>query len=119
MSRIPNTALPKKFLHIRELTFILPDDFDGTLQDAMTLFLEYRSAHRKDAKFVDPNGLISPLQCLLTSNREDRVCGDEAIYQLKEVDGNPEYVLMDATNPYYAEKNAKRQKELQTKNNKK
>lgn len=36
-----HTELPKKLLHVEDLTFVLPDDFEGGLEDAFHLLLDY------------------------------------------------------------------------------
>lgn len=78
-------TLPKKLLMIKDCTFILPDDFSGTIEDAFTEFLEYRSKHLKDANYIDDGNLFSTFDVLLHSGREPKVCGQYAIYEL--IDG--------------------------------
>ena len=89
-------GLPKKILRIHELTFILPDDFAGTVENAMDLLLTYRKDHLKDARYSDPNNVMSTMELLVTSDRDEKVCGDGAVYELI----NGKYHLIDATNPY-------------------
>lgn len=74
--------MPKKFLRIKEITFILPDDFDGTIEDALNLFTEYRLAHRSGARYKDPDDLLSTFDSIISSKLDERVCGEEAIYEL-------------------------------------
>lgn len=35
------TGIPHKYIEIEDLVFALPDDFEGTCQDALKLLLEY------------------------------------------------------------------------------
>ena len=78
-------ALPKKLLMIKDCTYILPDDFNGTIEDAFDHFLRYRASHLKDAQYIDDSNLFSTFDVLLHSGDEPRVCGQYAIYEL--VDG--------------------------------
>lgn len=103
-------TLPKKILRIRDLTFILPEDFDGTVEEAFTLFLEYRSRNRNNAQYSDPNGLFSSLQYLISDiGAGQRACGDGAVYVLRD----NHYVLHDATNPYREEMRDKQRKKAE------
>ena len=70
---------------IKDCTFILPDNFEGTLEDAFNKFLEYRSANLKNAQYVDDGNLFSTFDVLLHSGENPRVCGQYAIYEL--IDG--------------------------------
>lgn len=107
--------LPKKFLRIHELTFALPDDFEGTVEDAMDLLLEYRTQHRNhrdNAEYMDPLGIFTTMECLIHASNGGRLCADEAIYELN----GDAYCLYDASNPLRAahhnlDKNTEDQKE--------
>ena len=100
-------TLPKKILRIRDLTFILPEDFEGTVEEAFTLLLEYRIHHRDNARYGDPNGLLSSLQYLASdSGKGQRVCGDGSLYALED----NRYVMIDATNPYLEAKRDRERK---------
>ena len=44
------TTLPKKILHIEDLIFILPDDFDGDLQSGLRLLADYLDMEFKKGK---------------------------------------------------------------------
>ena len=83
--------LPKKILMIKDCTFILPDDFDGTLEDAFSKFLEYRSSNLDNAKYIDDSNIFSTFDVLLHSGSEPKACGQYGIYEL--VDGR--YKLAD------------------------
>lgn len=89
--------LPKKILRIKELTYILPDDFDGTFDDAINFFLEYRDANKSDAKFIDPIEKFSTIEVLLLSRIKNDVkaCGQYGIFEL--VDGS--YKIVEGTSP--------------------
>jgi len=93
-------TVPKKFLRIHELTFILPDDFNGTVEDAMDLMLEYRTTHKYNAEYVDPHGLFSTMSCLVNAP-DAKFCADETIFELK----NGTYHIMDSSNPALVAKN--------------
>lgn len=70
---------------IKDCTFILPDDFEGSLEDAFSQFLNYRTDHLKNAKHVDDSNIFSTFDILLHSRQQSKVCGQYAIYEL--VDG--------------------------------
>ena len=78
-------TLPKKILIIKDCTFILPDDFHGSAEEAFEDFLKYRAAHIEDASYYDDSNLFSTFDILLHSGAKPRVCGQYAIYEL--VDG--------------------------------
>ena len=82
-------SLPKKILVIRDCTFILPDDFEGTTEDAFAAFLKYHKKHASEGKFGDSFGLFSSFNMLLYGEGNPRVCGEYAM--LKLVDGK--YVI--------------------------
>lgn len=85
-------SLPKKILMIKDCTFILPDDFDGSTSEAFTKFLEYHQKHLKDAIAVDDANIFSTFDILLHSDSASKVCGQYGIYEL--IDGR--YQIVDA-----------------------
>lgn len=96
MSENNNSSLPEKILIIKDCTFILPPNFDGTVEDAFDEFLKYREKKLNDAVYCDEAGLMSTFNILLHSRHDAaRVCGEYAIYELK----NGKYRLAGATNP--------------------
>ena len=85
--------LPKKILMIKDLTFILPDDFHGSVEDAFTELLKYRDGHLQNATYNDPLGLFSSFNLLVHSDSGARVCGHYGLYEYK----NHQYQLIDGT----------------------
>lgn len=93
-----HNEIPRKILHIRDLTFILPDDFEGTIDDAMAEFLKYRRGIREhDVHYIDDGGIFSTAGLLLNSGKTDtvRVCGEYGLFEFR--DGA--YVLLDGSVP--------------------
>ncbi len=88
-----NRELPKKILVIRDCTFILPEDFSGTLEDAFTEFLKYRINLQNKPKIVDEHGLFSAFNVLLHYGTNECVCGEYALYELID----DKYKLIDGT----------------------
>ena len=88
--------LPKKILLIKECTFFLPDNFNGSVEEAFTEFLKYREANLDAAKFADPQGLFSTFNILMHSKDDVKVCGEYGLYELTE-NG---YTLVDGTRPF-------------------
>ena len=82
--------LPKKILTIRDCTFILPDDFEGTLNEAFAEFLKYQQENHTNAKYYDDSSLLSTFSVLM-QNENIRVCGEYSILELR--DGK--YVITD------------------------
>ena len=74
--------MPKKILIIKDCTFILPDNFDGNLEDAFREFLKYEAENVSKARFYDENSLFSTLDILLHERKNARVCGQYTIYEL-------------------------------------
>jgi hypothetical protein len=85
--------LPKKILIIKDCTFILPDDFDGSIEKAFSEFLQYRANAEKEPRIVDEYGLLSTFNILLHSNDNERMCGEYVLYELV----NGKYRLVDGT----------------------
>lgn len=84
-------SLPKKILMIKDCTFILPDNFNGSVEDAFKSFLEYRATHISDARFIDDSNIFSSFDILLHSSNKPKVCGQCGIYELV----NGKYQLAD------------------------
>lgn len=79
---------------IKDCTFILPEDFNGSLEDAFTEFLKYRTSHLDGASRVDDSNIFSTFDILMHSNKDAKVCGQYAIYEL--VDGS--YHILNSEN---------------------
>lgn len=88
MSQINHSEIgPKKVLQIKDAVFILPDDFNGNIQDAMNLFLEYSMSASKDHhEFkTDPNRIFTPLGILtINPNTNIKCCMEASLYELKD-----------------------------------
>lgn len=86
---------PKKVLQIYDAAFALPDDFNGTIQDAMKLFLEYHEkvvAENKKEKIVDKSRLFTPLGIISVGEGDIKCCIEARIYELDE---NGTYVVVN------------------------
>ena len=78
---------PKKVLHIYDAVFVLPDDFSGSIQDAMKLFLEYQNKASEEnipESKLDPNRLFTPLGILTISPDKIKCCMEAKLYELKD-----------------------------------
>lgn len=75
--------MPQKILRVRDSTFVLPDDFNGSYKDAIGLFLRYLETTEDAARHVDEYGLYSPLG-VLTTYPELKACVDGAIFVLED-----------------------------------
>lgn len=78
---------PKKILHINEVAFALPDDFNGTIRDAMKLFLEYHnktiSENTPEIK-TDYSRLFTPMGILSITKDKMKCCVEAKIYELND-----------------------------------
>ena len=72
-------ALPKKILVIKDCTFILPDDFEGSVDDAFDELLKYRRDNLKNGRYLDDNSLLH-------GKDREKCCGHYALYEL--IDGS-------------------------------
>lgn len=82
--------LPKKVLKITDLTFILPDNFEGDFEDAVLEFLVYRNNHLK-ARIPDNIEKYSSTEILLANGDAYLACG---AYALLKLDDNGKYIPM-------------------------
>lgn len=83
--------LPKNILKVKDLTFILPDDFNGDLEDALIAFITYRKSHVHTAEYtVDPVSLE-----ILFTTADARVSGEYGIFTLE--DGK--YIMINGSRP--------------------
>lgn len=92
---------PKKVLHIYDSAFALPDDFNGSIQDAMKLFLEYHEKmlkQHKEGVQIDQSRLFTPMGVLAVAHENNdnlKCCVEARIYELNEfgryVDVTPKY----------------------------
>ena len=83
----PDHDSPKKVLHINDAVFVLPDEFKGTIQDAMKLFLEYQNKvceEKLPESKIDPNRLFTPLGILTISPNKLQCCMEAKLYKLKD-----------------------------------
>lgn len=76
-----DSRLPSKVLRIHEITFALPDDFDGTASDAFDAFIAYRNEHKDDAILLDNRANLTSVE-LLAKHPNVRVCGDIILFEL-------------------------------------
>ena len=93
--------LPEKILVIKDCTFILPEDFDGNIEDAFEEFLKYREKHLVDGRNIDPQNFFSTFDLLLRA-RNQRVCGQYTLYELRDgkyfpIDGTGTPVSLEDT----------------------
>lgn len=87
-------ALPKKILLIKDLTFILPDDFNGSLSDAFNEFIRYRKEYEKNAKLIQSDNQSNSYETLISSKVNEKVCGQYGLFELTD-DGT--YKILDST----------------------
>lgn len=86
--------LPKNVLYVKDFSFILPDDFEGTLEDAFMLFLEYRKEKYQTRNIIDPKNEFNSLEVIFQTPDEKRVCGLYGIFHLSDEE---KYELVEGT----------------------
>ncbi len=84
-------ALPKKLLIIKDLTFILPDDFNGTLSEAFIEFVKYRKNYEDTAKLISEANPENSYEILITAKDKEKVCGQYGLFELAD-DGTYKYI---------------------------
>lgn len=89
-------VLPKKILRIKDLTFILPEEFEGDLKEAIEEFVKYREAYKEMVTFITDNDEVSSTQLLFEcGTNNERVCGEYGLFAL--VDGS--YKIIQGSEP--------------------
>lgn len=96
MIDVMNTELPKKILRIKDFTFILPDDFEGSFEDALQSFNEYNKQHKKPSTLADIDEKYSATAALLSSKNESKACGAYGIFAFNTEIGK--YELVESPN---------------------
>ena len=84
--------LPKKILHISDLVFTLPDNFEGDISDAFKTIADYTSNKRKMMEIKEDNkSSVETLYENITTNSADsKLCMRYGIF---ECDENGNYIL--------------------------
>lgn len=76
--------LPKKVLRIKEISFILPDNFDGTLDDAVALLITYHQKHYSEKISIDDSDdRLSVNTILISAKGKQKLCGSYGIFTLE------------------------------------
>ena len=79
---------PNKVLIIRDASFILPEDFNGTLHDALELFLQYEvSVNRNDDKKITQENMLTSLGTLLVSDGNFKACAEIGVFTWEDGKG--------------------------------
>ena len=86
-------TIPKKILLVKDLTFILPDNFDGNLSDALTEYINYRNTNINSIKVTDINNMLSSTEVILSSNEDIKSC---ILYGIVELD-NGNYRILESS----------------------
>ncbi len=81
-------TLPKKILRIKDLTFILSDEFSGDLSDALKEFIDYKEQFKSNAKYIYPDERFTSIEILASTN--SKVCGEYGLFEL--VDGTYKFI---------------------------
>jgi hypothetical protein len=75
--------LPKKILRVEDLTFILPDDFDGDLQSALRLLANYLDVEFQNGKF-NPKEKSEKFPSLFEDDGTNRASMKYGIFEMDE-----------------------------------
>jgi hypothetical protein len=86
-------SIPKKLLIIKDLTFILPDDFNGTLTDALSDYINYINKNIHNNNVVDIDNALCCTEVVLSANTDIRSCIQ---YGIVEID-NGEYRIIESS----------------------
>lgn len=83
-----NIIRPKKILRITDLTFTLPDDFNGDVQEALNCVVDYLSKQRELKQVNDGK---STVESVFTKSPSNNRLG--MIYGIFECDKDGNYIL--------------------------
>ena len=86
-----NEHLPKKLLRIDNLTFVLPDNFNGNLQNALMLLAAYLNIEFRNGNFK-PNKDSTIKKSIFNDGKDDS-CRVTMKYGIFEMDENGDYKL--------------------------
>lgn len=75
--------LPRKLLRVEDLTFVLPDDFEGGLEDAIQLLLDYIRERMDNSERTDKSE-EEKLATLLNSENNRRVAMNYGIFEMND-----------------------------------
>lgn len=78
-----NVELPKKLLRVEDLTFVLPDDFEGGLEDAFRLLIDYIHDAMKNSVVTSKNA-DERLATVLDNDTNRKVSMNYGIFELGE-----------------------------------
>ena len=87
--------VPKKILLIKDLTFILPDNFSGSFTEAIDEFIKHRKDVLKIPKLPDNDEDSTFKSLLLEDDNTLRAC---MIYVIFEIDESGEYKIIESSN---------------------
>lgn len=87
---MPN--LPKKILRIKDFTFILPDDFVGSFEDALNSFMDYTTEKLNPEAEKGVPDVYSSVRTLFSSENAERVCGSYGIFEFDTTTGKYELI---------------------------
>jgi hypothetical protein len=95
--KIMGDDLPKKILRIKDFTYILPDNFSGSFEDALKNFLEYNE-QKKQSKdsLCDDSADYSSVKTLLSTEDDSKASGAYGIFEFDAELGK--YVLVASEN---------------------
>lgn len=87
--RMEQVNLPKKLLKVQDLTFVLPDDFEGGLEEAFHLLTEFIHEAMEKSLRTDKSEDERLAEILdVTNDHKFEIC-----YGIFELDENNEYHL--------------------------
>lgn len=84
---------PQKILIIKDLTFILPLTFNGTLCDALTEYVKYRDENSDNNKLVDACNTLNCTEFVL-SNDTVKSC---ILYGIVEISDDGSYKIIESS----------------------
>ena len=76
---------PKNILRISDLTFVLPDNFNGELKEAVQILSDYLKMNEETILDNDNSSTVESL--LKDSDKKSKVCMKYGIFKL-DADGN-------------------------------
>lgn len=88
-------TLPQKMLIIKDMTFILPEGFNGNLIDALDEYAKYLKNNKQNERNVDKDNVFSTTEVILANRGDGKSC---IMYAIVELDQSGDLKVLESSN---------------------
>lgn len=74
----------QKMLIVKDLTFILPNNFEGNLSDALNEYIKYRNDNHSNLKLTDTENKYNSTEMVLMKREEIKSCILYGIVEIRD-----------------------------------